>query len=270
MRGLRILAAELFGTFVLMLGGPGVMVLGVTPGSFGDPGVFVVALGFGFAYLVIVYTVGPISGAHVNPAVTLAFAALGRIPGRAIPSYIVGQIVGAVLGALTIWIIAEQASPASALGRSWTGAGDANFATNRWTGEFMGFWPMVIAEVVLTAILVLAILSTTSSRYPSPGAAGLHLGTVLALVHFIAVPIDNGSVNPVRSLAMAVVAGGESLEQLWAFVVFPTVGALLGAALWSAIGDPPADEDSPATSARASVRAAAARATASIQDAVDD
>ncbi|NNK91207.1 MAG: hypothetical protein HKO87_02140, partial [Acidimicrobiia bacterium] len=199
-----------------------------------------------------------------------ALAVLKRIPGRVVPAYFVGQVVGAVLGGLTIWAIAERASTASALGRSWTGVGDTNFATNRWTGEFMGFWPMVIVEVVLTAILVLAVLSTTSAKHPSPGAIGLQLGTVLALIHLVAVPVDNGSVNPVRSMGMAVIAGGESLEQLWGFVAFPAVGALLGAALWSVIGDPPPDVDERAMSARASVRAAAARATASIQDAVDE
>lgn len=270
MREIRILVAELAGTFILMLGGPGVAVLGATPGSFGDAGTLVVALGFGFALLVIVYTVGPISGAHVNPAVTFALAVLGRVPGRTVPSYLIGQIVGAVLGGLTIWVIAEQASAASPLGRSWTGVGDSNFATNLWTGEFMGFWPMVIAEVVLTAVLVLAVLSTTSAKHVTPGAVGLQLGAVLTLIHLISIPIDNTSVNPVRSFGMALFAGGESLEQLWAFLVFPTVGALLGAGLWSVLGDAPTSDDGPASSTRASVRAAAARATASIQDAVDE
>lgn len=270
MSGIRILVAELFGTFVLVLGGPGVMVLGVTPGTFGDSGPFVVAFAFGIAYLVIVYTIGPISGAHVNPATTVALAALGRIRPSAIPSYVVGQVVGAVLGAFTLWVIAEQASPASALGRSWTGVSDTNFATNRWTGEFMGFWPMVIAEVALTAVLVIAILSTTSASHPSPAATGLQLGAVLALVHLVALPVDNASVNPARSLGVAVIAGGESLEQLWAFLAFPTVGAIVGAGLWSVIGDPPPEVDPGGPAARASVRAAAARATASVQGAVDD
>ena len=270
MRGIRILLAELIGTFVLVLGGPGVMVLGVTPGTFGESGPFVIAFAFGLSYLVIVYTIGPISGAHVNPAASLALAAVGRIRPSALPSYLVGQVVGAVLGGFTLWIIAEQASPASALGRSWTGVSDTNFATNRWTGEFMGFWPMVIAEISLTAILVIVLLSTTSATHAAPGATGLQLGAVLALIHLVALPVDNASVNPVRSLGVAVIAGGESLEQLWAFLVFPTVGALLGGALWTAIGGPPPEDDTDGPAARASVREAAARATASVQSAVDD
>ena len=129
----------------------------------------------------------------------------------------------------------------------------------------MGFWPMVVAEVVLTALLIIVVLSTTDKGY-SPSAVGLHVGAALTLIHLISIPIDNTSVNPVRSLGMAIFAGGDSLAQLWAFIIFPMLGALLGAMVWAAIpGAPDDDGASPA-----SVRAAAARATAQVRAAADD
>lgn len=267
MRELRILLAELIGTFLLMLGGPGVAVLAAIPGSFGDAGVLAVALGFGFALLVIAYSVGPISGGHVNPAVTLGLLLLRKVEPKAVPSYLIGQVFGSVLGALTIWAIAHNASDASALGQGWNGATGSNFATNMWTGQFMGFWPMVIAEVILTAVLVFVVLSTTNREYASPGSVGLHVGITLTLIHLISIPIDNTSVNPVRSLGMAVFAGGDSLEQLWAFIVFPLLGAVLGAAAWVALTDDRPGEDVQAE--QRSGREAAARATAKIQEALD-
>ena len=226
MRDLKVLLAELLGTFVLMLGGPGVAVLVAIPGGFGDVGTLAVALSFGFALLVVAYTVGPISGGHVNPAVTLALVLHRKVTPRIAPAYVVGQVVGAVLGALTIWAIASNASETSALGRSWSGANDSNFATNLWSGDFMGFWPMVIAEVTLTALLIIVVLSTTDKGY-SASAVGVHVGAALTLIHLISIPIDNTSVNPVRSLGMAIFAGGDSLAQLWAFIIFPLLLSLI-------------------------------------------
>lgn len=265
---MRVFTAELFGTFILMLGGPGLAVLAAP--SLGDTARLAVALGFGFALLVVMYSIGPISGGHVNPAVTVGMLIAGRIDARAVPTYVVGQIVGAILGGLTIWTIAHNASDMSALGRNWDGAGDSNFATNRWTGEFMGFWPMVIAEVVFTAILVFAMLSTTHKRF-SAAAAGVQVGAVLTLIHLVSIPIDNTSVNPVRSFGMALFAGGDSLEQLWAFVIFPLVGALLGSVLWSFLSEDGEPAPSPGTPERPpSVREAAARATASVKEAIGE
>jgi aquaporin Z len=271
MRATKILVAELIGTFILMLGGPGLAVLAAIPGSFGEAGNLAVALGFGFSLLIIAYSVGPISGGHVNPAVTLGLFMHGKVDARLIPSYLIGQVVGSVVGGLTIWVIATNASNESAIGRVWPdGADGSNFATNRWTGEFMGFWPMVIVEIVFTALLVFTVLSTTSKDYASPGAVGLHVGMVLTLIHLVTIPVDNTSVNPVRSLGMAIFAGGDSLSQLWAFIVFPLVGAVVGALAWMALSGeierPGSDDGDPLSSARK----AAARATASVQEAVDE
>ncbi len=268
MRETRILAAELVGTYLLMLGGPGLAVLAAIPGAFGDAGVLAVSLGFGLSLTAIAYAIGPISGGHVNPAVTLGLALRGEVPARSIPSYVIGQVVGAVLGALTIWAIASTASSSSSLGQTWEGATDSNFATNLWTGDFMGFWPMVIAEVAFTAILVFVVCSTTARGY-SAAAVGVHVGVTLTVIHLVSIPIDNTSVNPARSLGMAVFAGGDSLEQLWAFIVFPLLGGVVGAMVWSIVSaEGSADGD--ADRSTSSARAAAARATASINEALDD
>ena len=271
MRSSRILFAELIGTFILMLGGPGLAVLAAIPGTFGDAGVLAVALGFGFSLLVIAYSVGPISGGHVNPAVTLGLLLNRKVEARFVPSYLIGQVFGAMLGAFVIWVIATSASGDSALGRGWTeGATAANFATNRWTDEFMGFWPMVIVEIVFTALLVFTVLSTTNTEYGAKAAVGVHVGLVLALIHLVTIPVDNTSVNPVRSLGMAIFAGGDALSQLWAFIVFPLIGGAVGAVAWMGLnGDGDgggANEGDPISSARR----AAARATASVQEAVDE
>ncbi len=265
MRETRILVAELIGTFILMLGGPGLAVLAAIPGAFGDAGILAVALGFGLSLAVIAHTVGPVSGGHVNPAVTIGLALKGKVSIREIPVYLIAQTVGAVLGGLTIWAIATTSSNSSVLGQGWDGVTDTNFATNLWTGDFMGFWPMVIAEIAFTALLVFVVLSTTASGY-NPASVGLHVGATLALIHLVSIPIDNTSVNPARSFGMAVFAGGDSLEQLWAFIVFPLIGAVLGAVLWGVLGESDAASDG---SAASSARAAAARATASINEALE-
>ena len=223
----RLFAAEVIGTMILMLGGPGTAVL--VPGF--DGKLTMVALGFGFALLIAAYAVGPISGCHINPAVTLGMALMRKIEMALVPVYWVAQLVGAVLGGLIIWIIA----------RGQAGGFDAtpaNFATNLW-GEDNGFYSfgaMAVAEVVLTAVLVFVVLSTTSKRFPV-GMGGLAAGLTLAMIHFISIPVDNTSVNPARSLGMAVYAGGDALSQLWAFIVFPLIGAVVGVLAWLAVDD---------------------------------
>ena len=113
-----------------------------------------------------------------------------------------------------------------------------NFAANLWGHDFgfYSFWAMVLAEVLLTGLLVFVVLSTTSKKF-APGQVGLAVGITLALIHFISIPIDNTSVNPVRSLGMAIFAGGEAIEQLWAFIVFPLIGSVVGVLAWLAVDD---------------------------------
>ena len=232
-RDVRILVAELIGTFVLVMGGPGSAVL-ATGGFFGEGsiGVLGVALAFGLSLLVMAYAIGNISGCHINPAVTLGLLVGRKIEARMVPFYLVGQFAGAALGGAAIWAIASDAP-----GKFDPDA--TNFAVNGWAnlspGGF-GFTAMMIVEVVLTAVLVFVVISTTHRRF-SPAAGGLAVGLTLTLIHLVSIPIDNTSVNPARSFGMAIFAEGDALQQLWAFFVFPALGAILGAAAWFAVDD---------------------------------
>lgn len=229
----RVLVAEAIGTFVLVIGGPGTAVL-ATGGFFeaGTVGVLGVSLAFGLSLLAMAYAIGNISGCHINPAVTVGLWAARKIDAAMVPVYVVGQLAGAAVGGFAIWMIATGAP------------GDfdpdaTNFAVNGWAdlspGGF-GFGAMLVTEIVMTAVLVFVVLSTTHRRF-SPAAGGLAVGLTLTLIHLISIPVDNTSVNPARSFAMAIFAGGDALEQLWAFVVFPVIGAALGALAWWAIDD---------------------------------
>jgi len=231
MKMLRIGVAEIIGTAVLVIGGPGSAVLAT--GTFGPTiGVLGVALAFGLALLIMAYAIGPISGCHINPAVTIGMWLGGALKGALVPVYVVAQLIGATLGALAIWGIAAGAP----------GGFDpepSNFAVNGWDelspGGF-GFGAMVIVELLLTALLVFVVVSTTSRRF-SVGQAGITIGLTLALIHLVSIPIDNTSVNPARSFGVAVFAGGDALSQLWAFFVFPIAGGVLGVLAWWAVRD---------------------------------
>jgi glycerol uptake facilitator-like aquaporin len=165
-------------------------------------GVLGVALAFGFSLLVVAYALGPISGAHLNPAVTVGLVLSGKLEARAIPTYLAGQVIGALAGGLTIWGIAAGAP-------GGFDPSPANFAVNGWgtlsPGGF-GLGAVALAEIVLTALLVLVVLGTTQLRFP-PAAGGLAVGMALTLIHLISIPVSNTSVNPVRSLASAAFAG---------------------------------------------------------------
>ncbi len=226
MRNTKILTAEAVGTFILMLGGPGTAVLaGDRVDTLG------VALGFGLALLVAAYAIGPISGCHINPAVTVGLALTRKIEAARVPSYIVGQLLGAAAGGFTIWAIRKGAFDSF----------DANpdtFATNLW-GENHGFYnfgAMAATEIILTALLVLVVLTTTRKGFPT-ASIGLTVGLTLTLIHLISIPVDNTSVNPARSFGMAIFAGGDAIEQLWAFILFPVIGAAIGVLVWLAIDD---------------------------------
>jgi aquaporin Z len=217
----RILAAEAVGTFILLVGGPGSAVLAAE-----YIGILGVALAFGLALLVAVYAIGPISGCHINPAVTLGLVLARKTCANQVPAYLGGQVIGAVLGGLVVLLIAK--------GRQ--GGFDAEpetFATNLWGHNygFYSFGSMVLVEILLTAVLVYVVLSSFHHRF-SAGAAGLAIGLVLTLIHLVSIPVDNTSVNPIRSLGMAVFAGGDALEQLWAFIVFPLIGGAVGFGVW--------------------------------------
>lgn len=223
----RLFAAEFVGTFILMLGGPGTAVLAAGSGV----GVLGVALGFGLALMVAAYAIGPVSGCHVNPAVTLGMAIMRKIDGALVPIYWGAQLLGAVFGSLVILLIAR-----GALGGFDADA--ANFAANLYGVEngFFTLGAVIIAEVILTAILVLVYVASDDDGFPA-AAGALAIGVTYTLLHLVSLPIDNAGINPARSFGMAIFAGGDAIAQLWAFVVFPLVGAVLGVLAWLVIDD---------------------------------
>jgi aquaporin Z len=230
----RIAVAEGIGTFVLVVGGAGTAVL-ATGGFFGEGsvGALGVALAFGLSLLVMAYAIGNISGCHVNPAVTVGLVLARKLAPREMVPYLLGQVVGGVVAGLAIWAIAAGAA-------GGFDPSPANFAVNGW-GELSpgGFnlASVAITEIVMTALLVFVVLSTTHRRFV-PVAGGLAVGLTLAVIHLISIPVSNTSVNPVRSLGMAVVAGGDALVQLWAFILFPLLGAALGTVTWMFLDEP--------------------------------
>ena len=219
----RILGAEMVGTAVLMLGGPGVAIF-TAP----HVGVLGVALGFGLSLAIMAYVIGPISGCHINPAVTLGMLLARKINGAHAVFAWIGQVIGGVGGAALIWGMAS--------GRDDWKRGQ--FAANLWSGEYYGLGAAIVAEVVLTALLVMVVLFTTTRKF-APGMGGLVAGLTLTVIHLISIPVDNTSVNPARSLGTALFADPsyEALQQLWAFIVFPLVGAVVGVLLWLMLDD---------------------------------
>lgn len=222
----RILGAETLGTAVLMLGGPGSAILA------GDYiGVLGVALAFGFSLLVMAYVIGPVSGCHINPAVTLAMLVSKKVDGKHAAMAWIGQVIGAALGGAIILIIAAGLDTFER----------GSFAANGWgdlSPSGFGWGSAVAVEIVFTALLVLVVLATTSRSF-APGMGGLSVGITLALIHLVTIPVDNTSVNPARSFGTAIFAESSTsaLEQLWVFILFPLVGALLGVVLWLMIDD---------------------------------
>ena len=219
-------AAELVGTYVLVFGGVGCAVLaGAKVGYAG------VALAFGLSLLAMVYAIGPISGCHVNPAVTLGLWVARKIRASDVPGYVVAQIAGAVLAAGTILLIAGGVP--GGYDAAVSGLGANGFGEHS-PGHY-GLFAALAAEVVLTAILVFTVLGSTDVLAPV-GFAGIPIGFVLALIHLVGIPITNTSVNPARSIGPAVFVGGWALAQLWPFVVAPCAGALIAAGIYLTIG----------------------------------
>jgi aquaporin Z len=216
----RVLAAEVVGTAVLMIGGPGSAVLaGEEIGTLG------IALAFGFSYLVMAYAIGHVSGCNINPAVTLAMVLTRKLTWAQAVFYWVGQFLGAAIGGLVIYAIANNVEGFSSKN---------NFLQNGWDQYSPGGYGIVAAmfvEVVFTALLVYVVLSTTNRRFP-PGFGGIAAGLALALITIVTLRVDNTGVNPARSFGSAVFAGPDALGQLWLFLVFPLIGAAVGALIW--------------------------------------
>lgn len=220
--------AELIGTFVLVLMGCGSAVMGAILGS---ASVLVIAFAFGLSVLAMFYTIGSISGAHINPAVSISMLAAGKIKARDAAVYVLMQCIGAIVGAaLLYWIaLGSPSYSLSTMGLAENGYGVATGSVGSPGGFSM--LSAFIAELVLTFIFVLVIHESTSEKAPK-SFAGIAIGLTLTLVHIVGIPITGTSVNPARSLGPALIVGGDAILQLWLFWVAPILGGLLAAAVW--------------------------------------
>jgi aquaporin Z len=241
-RTARIFVAELIGTMILILGGPGAAMLAT--GNFASKpgeltiGVLGVALAFGLSLLCAAYLFGHISGCHINPAVTAGMWVLKRTPGKEVPWYFGGQIVGAAVGSFILWGIFESSDTLTQhkLTTKTLFAGASNGYGSHSPGHF-ALGSVIIMEVVFTALFILVIAGTTRGSAIA-GFAGIPIGLFLALIHLVTIPIDNTSVNPARSFATAIFGQSWGWEQLWVFIVFPIVGGIIGAGIWRFITSP--------------------------------
>src|SRR5579862_6159834 len=232
---MRKLAAEFIGTAWLVLGGCGSAVLAAAFPQVGI-GLLGVSLAFGLTVLSGAYALGPISGGHFNPAVSVGLWAGGRFPGSQLASYIIVQVLGAVLGAAVLYLIASGKA-------DFTLAG--GFASNGYGAHSPGGYSLLaslVTEVVMTFMFLIVILGSTHTRAPV-GFAGLAIGLALTLIHLISIPVTNTSVNPARSTGPALFVGGWALEQLWLFWLAPIVGAALAGMAHRLLLETPAEPD---------------------------
>jgi aquaporin Z len=212
------LYAEFLGTAWLVLGGCGSAVLAAAFPQLGI-GFAGVALAFGLTVLTMVYAVGPVSGGHFNPAVTVGLAVAGRFPKGEVLHYVVAQVLGGIAGAAILYVVATGKA----------GADIGGFATNGYDAQSPGKYGLVSAlviEIVMTFGFVTIILGAPDKR-AHPALAGLAIGLALTLIHLISIPVTNTSVNPARSTAPALFVGGAALSQLWLFWVAPLLGGAI-------------------------------------------
>ena len=215
--------AEMVGTMVLVLLGCGAAVslnCGADTAS-----VVGTSLAFGMAVIAMAYTIGGISGCHINPAITLGCWISGRMNSKDALMYMLFQVIGAFIGSAILYALVAT-SPEAALGTT-TGANACQAGVSVATG--------LIAEIVLTCIFVLVVLGTTDADKGAGNLAGLAIGISLILIHLVGIHYTGTSVNPARSIAPAVFAGGAALQQLWIFIVGPFVGAILAACIWKIV-----------------------------------
>ncbi|MDP8566951.1 aquaporin Z [Methylophilus aquaticus] len=218
--------AELIGTFWLVLGGCGSAVLAAGIPELGL-GYLGVSFAFGFTVVTMAYAIGHISGCHLNPAVSIGLVAGGRFKAAELPHYIVAQVIGAVLAATVIYLIASGKAGFEIGGFAANGYGEAS-------PHGYSLQAALISEVVLTAVFLFIIMGATDARAPA-GLAPLAIGLTLTLIHMISIPVTNTSVNPARSTSQAIFAGGIYMEQLWLFWLAPIVGGIIGALVYNCV-----------------------------------
>ena len=216
--------AEMVGTMVLVLMGCGSAIFN---GGCGSPAqVLMVAMAFGLSVVAMAYTIGGISGCHINPAITLGCMLSGRMKSNEGLMYMLFQVIGAFIGSSILYLLTSNIDMAYA---TTTGANACAAGVSTIGG--------LLAEIVLTCVFVFVVLSTTDAKKGAGNFAGLAIGLSLVLVHIVSIPITGTSVNPARSIAPAVFQGGEALSQLWLFIVGPFIGAALSALIWKMVGD---------------------------------
>jgi len=237
--------AEFIGTFSLVLFGCGAAVVNgkTIPAALADApagiGILGIALAFGLAVVVMCYAIGPISGCHINPAITVSMLVAGKISAKDSVGYIVAQFAGALLGAGILYAFQEGA-PHFAMGE-WA------LGSNGWGPGYLGNYSTVSAfltEAVLTFLFLFVIFGVTS-RLGDSHMAGLAIGLTLVLIHLVAIPITGTSVNPARSFGPALIAGGKALQQLWLFIIAPLVGGIAAALLWQRVFETKQEKDHP-------------------------
>ena len=219
-------SAEFIGTLWLTLGGCGSAVLAAAYPEVGI-GLLGVSLAFGLTVLTGAYALGPISGGHFNPAVSVGLAMGGCFAWRELPGYVLAQVLGACVGGAILYLIASGRANADLGG----------FATNGYGAHSPGGYGLgaaLTAEIVLTAIFLIVILGATARR-AAAGFAGLSIGLCLTLIHLISIPVTNTSVNPARSTGVALFGPEIALQQLWLFWLAPVVGAVIGAVIYQTL-----------------------------------
>jgi aquaporin Z len=219
--------AEFIGTFWLVLGGCGSAVLAAAFPGVGI-GLHGVSLAFGLTVMTMAFAIGHISGCHLNPAVSIGLWAGGRFPSNKLLPYIIAQVLGGIVAGGVLYLIASGKAGFDLAG---------GFASNGYAEHSPGGYSMhaaLITEVVMTMMFLFIIMGATDKRAPQ-GFAPIAIGLGLTLIHLISIPVTNTSVNPARSLGVAVYVGGWALEQVWLFWLAPIVGAVLGAVTYKAI-----------------------------------
>ncbi|ARV11471.1 aquaporin Z [Gilvibacter sp. SZ-19] len=214
--------AEAIGTFWLVFGGCGSAMLAAGVENVGI-GFMGVALAFGLTVVTMAYAIGHISGAHLNPAVTIGLWVGGRFSGKEVVPYVVSQCIGGIIAAAVLYVIVTG-----------NGSEIGGFAANGYGAHSPGGYSMeagILTEFVLTLVFLVVIMGATHKNAASK-FAGLAIGLALTLIHLISIPVTNTSVNPARSLSQAVFVGDWALAQLWVFIVFPIAGAIFGGLLY--------------------------------------
>lgn len=222
---MRKFLAEFIGTFALVLFGCGAAVVaGAGTTSLSGLGLLGIAFAFGLAVVAMAYAIGPISGCHINPAISISMLVAGKLSLKDTASYIIAQCLGAIVASAVLYAIISGKG-------DFNGLGDWALGANGWGAGYQGEFNMTsafITEAVLTFLFLTVIFRTTSSE-GNATMAGLAIGLTLVLIHMVAIPITGTSVNPARSLGPALFAGGIALEQLWLFIVAPIVGGIIAA-----------------------------------------